>query len=169
MRSDRHDEGETVLSRRRLWIGIAVLCAAPWFGMTVASAEPLPDGLRLVMVEDQACVYCRKWMAEVGPYYGTSTQGRRAPLERRMVGDPSLKPFGRLAYTPTFLLVRDGREVDRLVGYGGAAEFWRQLEAMLAKAGDGGEGEAPGTPERREEPSSERDARLARPATDAMA
>ncbi len=65
--------------------------------------------------------------------------------------------------------VREGKFPDADHSYGMKPEEQAALEAMLAKAGDGGEGEAPGTPERREEPSSERDARLARPATDAMA
>lgn len=96
-----------------------------------ASAEPLPPGLRLVMVEDDACIYCRRWMAEVGPFYSTSRQGRRAPLERRNTGDPSLAAFGRLTYTPTFLLVEDGREISRFVGYGGAKQFWGELDRVL--------------------------------------
>lgn len=153
-------------------VGLAALllwCAEP---KSSAVAEPLPDGLRLVMVEDAACSYCRKWLAEVGPFYATSLQGRRAPLVRRQVGDASLGAFGRLVYTPTFLLVRDGREIDRLVGYGGAGEFWRQLRAMLAKADGGAPGEAPNgapgdepptPPDLRPSEGGERDAGLGAP------
>lgn len=165
--------GAAWLSRVRSAVAARVLLAAALVTVGLATsparAEPLPAGLRLVLVEDPGCSYCRKWLNEVGPYYATSIQGQRAPLVRRQTGDESLKGFGRLNYTPTFLLVRDGREIDRLVGYGGAAEFWRQLRAMLAKLDGGGPGEAPGGPEddapapQPQRPSDERDTLLIRP------
>lgn len=98
-----------------------------------AGAGPLPGGVRLVMVETASCVYCLRWHKEVGPYYAASEVGRRAPLVRRDLGDPSLDGLRKIVYTPTFVLVRDGEEIDRLVGYPGAQYFWSELDEMLAK------------------------------------
>ncbi len=122
---------------RRTLLGMLALAAAGPGGLIAlaghARAEAVPAGLRLVMVDDPSCAYCRKWLAEVGPYYSTSRQGMRAPLVRRQQGDAGLAPFSRLNYTPTFLLVEDGREVGRLVGYSGARQFWVDLDDLLAK------------------------------------
>lgn len=102
-------------------------------GPARAASGPLPGGLRLVMVETQSCVYCIRWHKEVGPSYPLSDAGRRAPLVRRELGDASLGGLKKVVYTPTFILVLDGEEIDRLVGYPGAEYFYSELADMLAK------------------------------------
>ena len=87
------------------------------------------------MVDDAGCQYCRKWDAEVGVIYDRSTVGAVAPLERRAKRHRDLVPYEPLAYTPTFILVRDGAEVGRIVGYPGADFFWAEFERLIAKAG----------------------------------
>ena len=77
--------------------------------------------------------WLRRWHKEVGPAYPGSDEGRRAPLDRRERNDPALAGLAPVIYTPTFILVRDGREVDRLVGYPGAMYFWTELDTMLKK------------------------------------
>lgn len=127
------------VTRRHVTLGIAAVLGTRPFAAASAEASPgsgpLPAGLCLVFVEDKACVYCRKWLEEVGTTYGETPVGRVAPLARRPMGDSGLTGFVRLQYTPTFILARDGREVDRKVGYAGAQDFWSGLAEMLAKAG----------------------------------
>lgn len=122
-----------MLSRRELLArctGLAVVAA----GAAPARAEALPGGLRLLMVDEPSCGYCRKWLKDVGATYNGTPPGRIAPLVRRTMGDRSLATIPRLQYTPTFVLLRDGREVERMVGYGGPEEFWEGLAGMLARA-----------------------------------
>ena len=95
------------------------------------------------MVDDAGCQYCRKWDAEVGVIYDRSTVGAVAPLERRAKRHRDLVPYEPLAYTPTFILVRDGAEVGRIVGYPGADFFWAEFERLIAKAGPVPEPAAP--------------------------
>jgi hypothetical protein len=97
------------------------------------AVRPLQDGVWLVMVEAADCGWCRRWHKEIGPAYPTSDEGRQAPLDRRERGDPVLAGLGPVIYTPTFILVHDGREVDRLVGYPGVLYFWTELDTMLGK------------------------------------
>lgn len=123
------------VSRRRFTAGLVGAVLIPPIAPARADADALPAGLCLVFVEDKACVYCRKWLEEVGASYGETPAGRVAPLARRQMGDGVLAGFPGLRYTPTFILVRDGREVDRKVGYAGPEEFWAGLSEMLAKAG----------------------------------
>jgi hypothetical protein len=91
-------------------------------------------GMVLVMVDDAGCVYCRRWDEDIGYVYGRTPPGRMAPLERRRMRHPDLVPYEPLAYTPTFVLVEDGSEIGRIVGYGGADFFWGELERLIAKA-----------------------------------
>ncbi|HEX7075021.1 MAG TPA: thioredoxin family protein [Hyphomicrobiaceae bacterium] len=88
----------------------------------------------LVMFEDPACPYCRRWHAEVGVSYHATEEGRIAPLRRVDIKDRykagvSLK--GPVTFTPTFVLAEDGREVGRIVGYSGADFFYGFLANLL--------------------------------------
>ncbi len=87
----------------------------------------------LVMVDQPGCPWCARWDAEVGPIYPKTDESRRAPLRRIDVRDVHrrVKLRTRIVYTPTFVLVRDGRELDRMEGYMGDEFFWVLLNRML--------------------------------------
>ena len=91
--------------------------------------------VELIMVADPGCPYCARWEEEVGIAYAASEEGRFAPLVRRQRDDPEVKRFGRIIYSPTFVLVRDGVEVGRIVGYPGPDFFWGLLGKLLEQAG----------------------------------
>jgi len=98
-----------------------------------AGPAPLDHGLKLVMVEEEGCGYCLRWHAEVGPGYPKSEEGQRAPLLRRDRNSADVARYGRIVFTPTFILLRDGREVGRILGYPGADFFWSLLDDQLRK------------------------------------
>lgn len=102
-------------------------------------AQKAPDSVfagrtLLLMVDDAGCSWCRKWDREVGVGYGKSEEGKRAPLVRMMRGDKRLKAYPGLGYTPTFLLLVNGEERGRIVGYPGVDFFWGELGRLLQKA-----------------------------------
>jgi hypothetical protein len=107
-----------------------------------ASAAALAQDVRgfagrttLIMVDAPDCAYCRKWDREVSGSYAKSAEGRKAPLSRIRRGDPRLSGIGGLAYTPTFILIVNGREAGRIVGYAGPDFFWGQLDAIVQRNG----------------------------------
>lgn len=108
------------------------------FGLlALLSASPLrADELQLVMVEQPGCSWCAAWHRDIGPAYPKTAEGRAAPL--RMVDlhalPPDLDLVSRPRFTPTFILVSDGREISRLEGYPGADFFWPMLERLLDQA-----------------------------------
>jgi len=111
-------------------ITLRVLLAFP------ARADDLLDGQsRLVMVDDVGCIYCAKWDRDVRQGYEASPEGHFAPLTRMRIGSPSLSGFGRLVYTPTFILIVRGAEAGRIIGYSSPDFFWGELDRLLAKAG----------------------------------
>lgn len=116
-----------------LRLGVLALCVAV-AGAVTASAE----GLMLYMVEQPGCIYCARWDAEVGDAYHLTTEGKVAPLVRIQLRDPLPEgvTFQRKAtFTPTFVLVRDGQELERIEGYPGEGFFYGLLGVMLKNAG----------------------------------
>lgn len=101
---------------------------------------PAAADVELVMVEERGCAYCAAWNAEVGLIYGKTAEGRFAPLRRVEISDAALLDqltlVSRPVFTPTFILVDDGRELGRIEGYPGDAFFWGLLGGLLAAQTD---------------------------------
>jgi hypothetical protein len=90
----------------------------------------------LVMFERAGCPWCARWDAEVAPSYGKTPEGKLAPLRRHNVdrGQPKDIALERpVRYTPTFVLVDEGKEVARITGYMDNAMFWGTLMPLFAK------------------------------------
>lgn len=116
-----------------LWVALFVLGLGAMgpAGYDVRSA----DGIRLIMVEEAGCRFCRAWEAEIGSGYRKSAEGRFAPLKRVTRGAPEIKSFAPVVYTPTFIVVRSNEELGRITGYPGADYFYGELRPILAVAG----------------------------------
>lgn len=105
---------------------VALLCS-----VTAAAA------LELVMVEQVGCHYCERWHAEIGPAYPNTAEGRAAPVRMVQIGDipKDLTLTSRPVLTPTFILIEDGQELDRIEGYPGDNWFWPMLKTLLQRHG----------------------------------
>jgi hypothetical protein len=98
-------------------------------GLPAAAAE-------LVMFEREGCPHCARWNREIAPIYLRTAEGRRAPLRRVDIAAPrpsDLAAIANVIYTPTFVLLDDGKEIGRIVGYGGDEIFWSLLSELFAK------------------------------------
>jgi hypothetical protein len=115
------------MSRRALIAGAAASTVMP----AAAFGQAFAGRNALLMVDDPACVYCRKWMREVSQGYQASAEGRAFPLVRRNRGHADLAGFQGVIYTPTFLVLAKGREAGRIVGYTGADFFWADVERII--------------------------------------
>lgn len=130
--SDGSDMTRTVFFNRafrrpfvlRLW---AVICLA------VVLLAPPARAVELVMVEQHGCEWCARWNEEIGPIYPKTAEGAFAPLRRVDLRNmpKGLETTRRVNFTPTFLIVKEGREIARLEGYPGEDFFWPLLESML--------------------------------------
>lgn len=88
----------------------------------------------LVMVEQTGCEWCARWDEEIAPIYPKTAEGKHAPLRRvdlRALPD-DLQVTRRVMFTPTFLVVEDGKEQARLEGYPGEDFFWPLLADLLS-------------------------------------
>ncbi len=107
-------------------------------------AAPAGAGeLRLLMLDQKNCEWCARWEAEVGVVFHKTEEGRDLPLSRHPIHAPL--PDGvtlarRAHYTPTFVLLEDGREVGRIEGYPGEDFFYGLLQRLLSRARSGAAG-----------------------------
>ncbi len=102
-------------------------------------ASPL-GAAELLMLEQPGCPWCARFNAEIAPGYHNTEEGRRAPLRRVDITQDWPDDLGFVAkerFTPTFVLVEDGREIDRLRGYPGDEFFWYLLDQMIGKLPEG--------------------------------
>ncbi len=93
----------------------------------------------LLMAEEKGCGWCARWNAEIAPIYPKTAEGRAAPLRRYDLHatTPDVQLQRSVRFTPTFLLIEDGREVGRIEGYPGEDFFWGLMGVMLDRAGIG--------------------------------
>lgn len=90
----------------------------------------------MIMFEQPGCAWCERFNAEIAPAWPNTEQGKRAPLRRVNIHEElpaDLADIRIERFTPTFVLVDDGREVARLRGYPGDQFFWVLVDEMLAK------------------------------------
>jgi len=100
----------------------------------VAASAGSLRAAELLMFDDPSCGWCRRWHVEVGPSYPKSEEGQRAPLRRLDIRDQETAgvAFARPVHaTPTFVLVDNGREVGRIVGYPGSHFFYPRVAELM--------------------------------------
>ncbi|WP_035256920.1 thioredoxin domain-containing protein [Actibacterium mucosum] len=97
-----------------------------------ASADPV-----LLMAEEDGCYWCGRWDAEIAHIYPKTPEGQAAPLQRYdLRGEtPDVEFAQKVRFTPTFILIENGREIDRIEGYPGEDFFWGLLTMMFERAG----------------------------------
>ncbi len=101
------------------------------------SGTPTVVAAELVMLEQDGCVWCDRWHAEIGPIYAKTEEGKRAPLRLVDINEPipeDLKDIDIERFTPTFVIVEDSVELGRIRGYPGDEFFWFLLKEALDEA-----------------------------------
>lgn len=111
---------------------LAALLFSLWTLLPIAaSAETY-----LLMAEQKGCQWCELWNAEISHIYPKTAEGRTAPLRRYDIraATPDAELNAKVMFTPTFILVKDHKEVGRIEGYPGEDFFWGQLKQLLDEA-----------------------------------
>ena len=105
------------------------------FGGLTSPAHATPE-VRLMMAEEPGCIWCARWNAQIGPIYPKTGEGTAAPLWRVDITEPvpdHISLSRRISFTPTFVLLIDDIEVNRIEGYPGEDFFWGLLGEMLKR------------------------------------
>lgn len=105
-----------------------------FFAALIVGLAALPAlAADLIMVEQDGCVYCERWDAEIAHIYPKTEEGKTAPLRRADLRDlpPDITFTSPPVFTPTFVLVDNGKELGRIEGYAGDEFFWFLLNRLL--------------------------------------
>ena len=118
---------------------LLVLLACNGASRAALDGSPAPSvTLELLVFEHTDCVYCRYFRRDVASRYRPTTPaGAAVPLrfidiEKSDTGSLGLK--ARIDTVPTVVLMKNGTEVDRIVGYWGPDNFFKLLAHILVKA-----------------------------------
>lgn len=110
------------------------------FGVFLVLATVLSPALarasELVMFERKSCIWCQRWNRDIGATYGKTQESkllplRRVDLDRRETSNILLA--GPVLFTPTFVVVDNGREIGRITGYMSEDSFWGLLGVYADK------------------------------------
>jgi thioredoxin-related protein len=117
------------LFRTRFLLALAALTAGFLAGAVAQASE-------LVMFEQGGCVYCARWNRDVAPVYDKTAEAKVLPLRRVDIGQQSTAGItlaSPVRYTPTFVVVDNGKEIGRITGYISDDSFWGLLGQLAAK------------------------------------
>ncbi len=92
----------------------------------------------LLMFRQAGCAWCAHWDRTIGPIYPKTDIGKKFTLRHvDLYGSRKDWPQLRVAvrFTPTFVLVDQGRELGRIEGFAGEHFFWAQLERLAEQSG----------------------------------
>ena len=112
-----------------LVIASAVLAASLSMSRVAQAAE-------LVMFERAGCVWCQRWDREIAPIYDKTDEAKVLPLRRVDIGrdkPTDIKLTSPVIYTPTFVVIDNGREIGRISGYTNDMSFWGLLGTFAAQ------------------------------------
>ncbi len=114
---------------------VKISCAALAF-LAIGLLPTQSAAAELLMFESGGCVWCMRWDRDVGTIYGKTAEAKILPLRRIDIGRQSSSGVTLTApirYTPTFVIVDQGREVGRITGFINDDSFWGLLDALAAK------------------------------------
>jgi hypothetical protein len=100
---------------------------------------PAPGRLELVVIEVAGCTVCQLVRVHIQPAYEQSARAREVPMryvDITHIDETTIGLRERVATVPTIVLMRDGREVDRISGYTGPSNFFAALTHMIEQARD---------------------------------
>lgn len=124
------------LTRRTFARRVLAAAAATMVGSQANARAAAHPPIFLLYVHERGCPFCRLWEQRIAPIYPRTREGQLAPLvaiDRRDPGLGGTGVAGSIHYTPTFVLIRDGREIGRIEGFAGDDFFWGQIERLVSR------------------------------------
>ena len=102
----------------------------------VATPVRASSAAELVMYEASDCPWCETWHSEVGHVFEKTDEAQTMTLRVVDVDDPipdDLAHVEGVVYTPTFVVLNEGKELGRILGYPGEDFFWGLLQVIMRK------------------------------------
>lgn len=126
------------MGRRQIALALAALGLGWLGGPARAARDPKPkDAIartEILVYEDPDSPPCQVFRRDIVPVYQASSRSRRVPLRFiDITSMPSDTPglTGPIEIVPTAVVMRDGEEIARIVGYWGPDAFGRMVNQSL--------------------------------------
>ena len=106
-------------------------------GLDMGTGALPANNLELVVIEADGCIFCEIFRSDVLPSYETSEQGKQMPARFVDINDMEATHIefkGAVDIVPTFIVVKNRREVGRISGYVGPENFFHSINYLLASA-----------------------------------
>lgn len=127
----------------KAWLHLLMLFLLPavvlvlWVAVVPKQAVAAEDTV-LLMVTSDHCPWCEAFEEEVGVLYDKTPESAIYPLRRIDFYGQMPEQFSaitRATMTPTFIFVRDNKEIGRIAGYPGSELFWWRMSEFLPDEG----------------------------------
>lgn len=128
------------MRRLAVLISSALAVMLPSIGVTAGrdAAKPIPASpYELVVFEADGCIYCENFRQDVLPLYKASKIGRDTPIRFVNVSradETKMGLNGGITVAPTVVLMHQGQELDRIVGYTGPFNFMKLVAYMMGRS-----------------------------------
>lgn len=93
--------------------------------------------MELVVMEAPGCTYCTLFRRDVLPSYETSERAKDVPIRFVDINDEAADALGLdgpVDVVPTFVVLKNNKEVGRIPGYTGPEIFFHTINYLLAGA-----------------------------------
>ncbi len=136
----RFEEGRTRM--RRSYLALAALlafglCNGVNAGLDVDAPMPKAGNMELVVLEAPGCTYCTLFRRDVLPSYEASPQSKDLPIRFVDINDEAADALGidyPVDIVPTFVVLKNNKEVGRIPGYTGPEFFFHTINYLLSTA-----------------------------------
>ena len=115
---------------------LALLAEAGPVGAKGDPAAIATPNIELVVFETSDCAYCLIFRKNIAQLYAQMPQSRSVPMRFVKLEDTAtagLELNGQVNIAPTIILIRDGQEIDRIIGYTAPELFFDMVNHLLAK------------------------------------
>ena len=115
---------------------LAIIFATLFNGAIALAPGSAAAEVRLMMAEEPGCMWCARWNSQIAPIYPKTGEGAAAPLMRVNITNAMPEDIilrRSINFTPTFVLLVNGIETNRIEGYPGEDFFWGLLGEMLQR------------------------------------
>ncbi|MFL2782931.1 MAG: hypothetical protein ACJZ9G_12005 [Rhodospirillales bacterium] len=89
---------------------------------------------KILMITDAKCPICVIWEKEIGRIYPKTDAAKRYPLYRIEIHNYNQRKNSnsiKQNVTPTFIIIENGNEKGRIIGYSNAELFWWELDSII--------------------------------------
>ena len=106
-------------------------------GLDLSEPNAKSSNLELVVLEAPGCTFCTVFRRDVLPSYQSSEQARSVPVRFLDVNDSAVEQLGLdgpINIVPTFVVLKNNKEIGRIPGYVGPENFYHSINYLLSTA-----------------------------------